>query len=171
MSSIPEPGRTAVGDLLDECARVGPGQEVLIVAYEDGLRGGDNFVDEQAIAWIEAGVRERDANATVLWTDERSTLHHWRFPPIVKAAMAASDVMINNTLDLSFEELDGIQALHVGPEEVDGAELRHHSIASRDRLGADTPPIGQRDPLPGGDPHPAGGPLPSDRCERHPSRG
>ena len=105
MSSIPEPGGTAVGDLLDECARVRPGQEVLIVAYEDGLRGGDNFVDEQAIAWIEAGVKDRDANATVLWADERSTLHQWRFPPIVRAAMAASDVMINNTLDLSFEEL------------------------------------------------------------------
>ncbi len=105
MSSIPEPGRTAVGDLLDECARVRPGQEVLIVAYRDGLDGGDNLVDEQAIAWIEAGVKERDANATVLWADERSIVHHWRFPPVIKAAMAASDVMINNTLDLSFEEL------------------------------------------------------------------
>ncbi|MCL5735745.1 MAG: hypothetical protein M1274_09210 [Actinobacteria bacterium] len=105
MSSIPEPAATAVADLLDECARLGPGQEVLIVAYRDGLRGGDNLVDEQAIAWIEAGVMERDASPTVLWADEHSTVHHWRFPPIVKAAMAASDVMINNTLDLSFEEL------------------------------------------------------------------
>jgi hypothetical protein len=105
MSSAPGPAAIALADLLDECARIAPGQEVLIVAYRDGLRGGDNLVDEQAIEWIEEGVRERGANPSVLWADERSTLHNWRFPPVVKAAMAASDVMINNTLDLSFEEL------------------------------------------------------------------
>ena len=60
MSSIPEPGGLQSRDLLDECARVRPGQEVLIVAYRDGLRGGDNLVDEQAIAWIEAGVKDRE---------------------------------------------------------------------------------------------------------------
>jgi hypothetical protein len=102
---IPPGAAIAVADLLDECAGIRPGQEVLIVAYRDGLRGGDNLVDEQAIAWIEEGVRERGANASVLWTDERSTVHNWRFPPVIKAAMAASDVTINNTLDLSFEEL------------------------------------------------------------------
>jgi len=105
MSSIPGPAAIAVADLLDECAGVKPGQEVLILAYSDGLRGGDNLVDEQAIAWIEAGVQERGASPSVLWADERATLHNWRFPPVVKAAMAASDVTINNTLDLSFEEL------------------------------------------------------------------
>jgi hypothetical protein len=104
-SGIPKPAAVAVADLLDECAGVRPGQEVLIVSYSDGLRGGDNLVDERAVAWIEEGVRERGANASVLWTDERSTVHNWRFPPVIKAAMAASDVMINNTLDLSFEEL------------------------------------------------------------------
>ncbi len=91
--------------MLDECAGIRPGQEVLILAYRDGLHGGDNFVDEDAIAWIEAGVETRGANASVLWANERSRVHEWRFPPIVKAAFAASDVMINNTLDLSFEEL------------------------------------------------------------------
>ena len=103
--SVPEPAAIAVDDLLDECAHIKPGQEVLILAYADGLRGGDNLVDEQAIEWIQAGVQSRGANASVLWADERVTAHQWRFPPIVKAAMAASDVMINNTLDLSFEEL------------------------------------------------------------------
>ena len=105
MSSIPAAAAIAVADLLDGCAGVQPGHEVLIVAYRDGLRGGDNLVDEQAIAWIEEGVQERGANPSVLWADERATLHKWRFPPVVKAAMEASDVMINNTLDLSFEEL------------------------------------------------------------------
>ena len=104
-SPIPEPAVIAIGDMLDECARIQPGQEVLILAYQDGLQGGDNFVDEQAVAWIQAGVQERGANPSVLWANERSTLHHWRFPPVVRAAFAASDVMINNTLDLSFEEL------------------------------------------------------------------
>ena len=105
MSSAPGPAAIALADLLDECARIAPGQEVLIVAYRDGLHGGDNLVDEQAMAWIEEGVRERGANPSVLWADERSTLHNWRFPPVIRAAMTASDVMINNTLDLSFEEL------------------------------------------------------------------
>jgi hypothetical protein len=91
--------------MLDDCAGIRPGQEVLILAYADGLHGGDNLVDERAVAWIEAGVQARGANASVLWANEKSTVHKWRFPPIVKAAFAASDVMINNTLDLSFEEL------------------------------------------------------------------
>jgi hypothetical protein len=104
-SSAPEPAAVSIADMLDECARIRPGQEVLILAYTDGLRGGDNLVDEEAIAWIQAAARAREANASVLWVDERSAVHNWRFPPIVKAAMAASDVMINNALDLSFEEL------------------------------------------------------------------
>ncbi|MFH0916878.1 MAG: hypothetical protein V1912_10575, partial [bacterium] len=104
-SEIPEAAAVSIDDMLDECAGIRCGQEVLILAYADGLRGGDNLVDEKAIAWIRAGVQARGANASVLWADERSTVHNWRFPPIVKAAFAASDVMINNTLDLSFEEL------------------------------------------------------------------
>lgn len=102
--SIPETARTAIDQLLDECARIQAGQEVLLLAYEDGLRGGDNLVDETAISWLEAGVRARGANPTVLWADERSAPHEWRFPPIVRGAFAAADVMINNTLDLSQEE-------------------------------------------------------------------
>ncbi len=102
---IPKAAAIAVADLLDHCAGIKPNQEVLIVAYRDGLRGGDNLVDEQAMAWIEEGVRERGANPSVLWTDERSIVHKWRFPPVIRAAMTASDVTINNTLDLSFEEL------------------------------------------------------------------
>lgn len=105
LSSIPEAAAISLGDMLDSCARIRPGQEVLILAYADGLEGGDNLVDEQAIAWIREAVGMRGANASVLWADERSTLHAWRFPPVVKAAVASSDVLINNTLDLSFEEL------------------------------------------------------------------
>jgi hypothetical protein len=104
---IPTPpaAAIAIADLLDECARIAAGQEVLIVAYTDGLSGGDNLVDEEAIEWIRAGVRDRGAHATILWADEQVIPHEWRFPPVIKSAMAASDVMINNTLDLSFEDL------------------------------------------------------------------
>jgi hypothetical protein len=101
----PPGAAVAVADLLDECANIESGQEVLIVAYTDGLRGGDNLVDEPTIEWIREGVRDRGARATILWADEEVKAHEWRFPPIVKSAMAASDVMINNTLDLSFEDL------------------------------------------------------------------
>jgi hypothetical protein len=104
-AAVPAAAEVALADLLDECAEIRPGQEILIVAYRDGLRGGDNLVDEQAISWIEDGVIRRGARPTVLWADERSAVHEWRFPPIIRAAMAASDVMINNTLDLSFEDL------------------------------------------------------------------
>jgi len=104
-SGIPEPAAVSIDDMLDSCAKVRPGQEVLILGYVDGLHGGDNLVDQEAIDWIQAAVRARGANASVLWADERSTVHKWRFPPLVKAAMAASDIVINNTLDLSFEEL------------------------------------------------------------------
>jgi hypothetical protein len=102
---VPPGAAIAVSDLLDECAKIEAGQEVLIVAYTDGLTGGDNLVDEQAIEWIRAGVRDRGAHATILWADEEVIAHEWRFPPVIKSAMAASDVMINNTLDLSFEDL------------------------------------------------------------------
>jgi hypothetical protein len=102
---IPGPAAISINDMLDSCAKISPGQEVLILAYIDGLHGGDNLVDREAIAWIQTAIQMRGAKASVLWADERSTVHKWRFPPIVKAAMAASDLMINNTLDLSFEEL------------------------------------------------------------------
>ena len=104
-ADIPEAAAIAIGDMLDSCARIQPGQEVLILNYTDGLRGGDNLVDQDAVDWIQQAVQMRGANASVLWTDEHPTVHAWRFPPMVKAAMAASDVMINNTLDLAFEEL------------------------------------------------------------------
>jgi hypothetical protein len=103
--AIPEPAAISIDDMLDCCAKISPGQEVLILAYADGLHGGDNLVDQEAMAWIQTAIQMRGARASVLWADERPTVHKWRFPPVVKAAMAASDLMINNTLDLSFEEL------------------------------------------------------------------
>jgi hypothetical protein len=104
LNGVPRDAATAVGDMLDNCARVKPGDEVLILAHVDGLHGGDNLVDEQAISWIQSGVNFRGANATVLWIDEPAKAHAWRFPPIAKAAIAACDILINNSFDLVTEE-------------------------------------------------------------------
>jgi len=101
----PKGAITAVNDLLDHCAKIQPRQEVLLLAHIDGLYGGDNLVDKEAVSWVQAGVQARGANASVLWIDETAKPHAWRFPPVVKAAMSASDVVINFCFDLNTEEI------------------------------------------------------------------
>ena len=102
---IPKAALISIGDMLDNCAKIKPGQEVLILAYIDGLYGGDNLVDEQAISWIQSAVQARGANASILWIDEPAVVHEWRFPPVVKAAMAGCDVMICHSMNLVTEEI------------------------------------------------------------------
>jgi len=105
MQGIPRGAAIAIDDLLDHCAQIQAGQEVLILAQIDGLYGGDNLVDEQAIAWIQAGVQSRGANASILWVDEPDKPHAWRVPPVLKAALTRCDVMINHSFDLVAEEI------------------------------------------------------------------
>lgn len=102
---IPKGAAIAIDDLLDHCAKIEAGQEVLLLAQIDGLYGGDNLVDETAISWIQAAVQRRGANASVLWIDEQAKPHAWRLPPVVKAALTACDVMINHSYDIVFEEM------------------------------------------------------------------
>jgi len=102
---IPRGAAIAIDDMLDNCAKIKPGQEVVLLAHIDGLYGGDNLVDQEAVAWVQAGCQHRGANASVLWIDEPAKVHAWRLPPVVKAALAASDVLINFSLDIVFEEL------------------------------------------------------------------
>ena len=102
---IPKGALVAISDLLDQCARIQPGQEVLLLAQIDGLYGGDNFVDREAISWIQSAIQYRGANPSVLWIDEPAKLHAWRFPPVVKGAMSGCDLMINHSFDLTFEEV------------------------------------------------------------------
>ncbi len=47
----------------------------------------------------------RDANASILWIDEPSKPHIWRFPPIVKAAMLGCTTLINHSLNLVTKEM------------------------------------------------------------------
>jgi len=105
MSIITQGAATAIDDLLDHCARIKAGQEVLILAQIDGLHGGDNLVDETAVSWIQSAVQHRGANASVLWIDEKAKPHAWRIPPVVKAAVPACDIFINLSFDLVFEEM------------------------------------------------------------------
>ena len=102
---IPKVAAIAVNDFLDNCVRVEAGQEILLLAHVDGLYGGDNVVDQDAIAWIQSGISARGAHPTVMWIDEPMKPHAWRIPPAAKAAIKASDVLILNSLDLEIEEM------------------------------------------------------------------
>jgi hypothetical protein len=101
---IPKGAAVAINDMLDNCARIQAGQEVLLLAHIDGLHGGDNMVDELAISWIQAAVASRGANASVLWINEPAVQHAWRLPPVAKAAIRACDVLINHSFDIVVEE-------------------------------------------------------------------
>ena len=102
-------GAVAINDFLDNCAEIKPGDEVVIAAHVDGIYGGDNVVDPQAIAWLQAAIQAREANPSVLWIDEPSKMHKWRVPPVFLAALKASDVFINCSFDLTIEEIKTIQ--------------------------------------------------------------
>lgn len=102
---IPAGAAAAVNDLLDHCAKIREGHEVLILAQVDGLYGGDNLVDEVAVGWIRNAIQHRSANASVMWIDEPARPHAWRIPPMVKAALPACDVFLNFSYDLVFEEM------------------------------------------------------------------
>lgn len=104
-SGIPKGASIAISDLLDSCVKVQSGQEVLLLAHCDGLYGGDNLVDHEAINWIQSAIQNRGANASVLWIDEPAKPHQWRFPPVVKAAVSASDIVISHSFDLTLEEI------------------------------------------------------------------
>ena len=102
---IPKAAAISIADMLDNCARIKAGQEVIILAHIDGLYGSDNLIDEQAVSWIQAAIQARGANASILWIDEQAKAHEWRFPPVVKAAMAGADVLINTSFNLAVEEI------------------------------------------------------------------
>jgi hypothetical protein len=106
---IPRGAAIAINDLLDKCAEIKPGQEVVLLAHIDGLYGGDNLVDPQVIAWLQAAIQSRGANPSILWIDEPAKLHAWRVPPVFMAALKASNVFINHSFDLTIEELKIIQ--------------------------------------------------------------
>jgi hypothetical protein len=104
-NSIPHAAQVSIADLLDHGAHLRAGQRVLLIAYLDGLYGGDNLVDRQAIQWIEGAVRERGNPVEVLWVDAPARVNEWKFPDEVRAAMDRSDLVINHSFDLTVEEI------------------------------------------------------------------
>ena len=102
---MPRAVATAINDLLDNCAELKAGQQVVVVAAADGLCGGINLVDEATIGWLQAAIQQRGAYPTVLWTDIPGGLHDWHVPPVLKAAVAGADMLISHAFDLPFEEL------------------------------------------------------------------
>ena len=115
MPLIPKQAAIAVADLVDNCAKVKPGMNVLIVAANDGLYGGVNIVDRETVAWVHDAVVQRGADATVVWCDipyrplvlwgnGADPSKAWRVPPVVASAMRAADVIISHAVDLTYEE-------------------------------------------------------------------
>jgi hypothetical protein len=107
---IPERAAIAVADLLDNCARVQRDQHILLLCAADGLYGGRNLIDEQAVSWIQTGIQLRGAHATVLWTDmplhsevywsrTSDALPAWDLPPIAKAATSGADLVMTMLTD------------------------------------------------------------------------
>ena len=103
--SVPAAARISITDLLDHGAHLRAGQKVLLVAYLDGLYGGDNLVDRQAIHWILHAIEQRGNAVEVLWVDEPARMHAWEFPDVVRKAMDRSDLVINHSFDLTMEEI------------------------------------------------------------------
>ncbi len=114
-SMIPRQAAIAVNDLVDNCANVQPGMQVLILAVHDGNYGGLNLVDEDAVAWVQAAVQQRGADPYVLWTDTpvRPTVlwgdgadpgKAWRVPKVVRNAIQGADVLISYGVDFTYEE-------------------------------------------------------------------
>jgi len=103
--SVPRAAQIAINDLLEHGAHMRSGQKVLLIAYLDGLYGGDNLVDRQAIHWIQRAAEERGARVEILWVDEPSRVNQWKFPDEVRASINRSDLAINHSFDLTVEEI------------------------------------------------------------------
>jgi hypothetical protein len=104
-NAIPNAALTSIADLLDRTLYVKAGHKVLVVAYLDGLYGGDNLVDRDAIHWIAQELESRGAIPEVLWVDAPAHMHAWEFPDAVREAMARNDRMIYHSFDLVVEEI------------------------------------------------------------------
>ena len=102
---IPEAAMISLTDMVDKCIEIEPGMEVLLLAHRDGLYGGVNLVDEEAVAWTASVVQSRGARVSIMWIDDPQPIHEWRYPPIVKGAVAAADVLINFSSQLVTEEM------------------------------------------------------------------
>ena len=106
-NDIPVGATIAINDLLDHGTggHLKKGAKVLILAYIDGLYGGDNLVDRDAIHWIEQAVRQRGAIPEIFWINEQPRFGEWTFPKVVQDAFARNDMVINHSFNFTVEEI------------------------------------------------------------------
>lgn len=104
-AGIPRAALISIEDLVDKCAMIKPGMEVLIFAHREGLYGGVNLVDEDAVSWTASVVTSRGANCSILWLDEPNETHAWRYPPVLKGAAQNADVLLNFSSTITNEEI------------------------------------------------------------------
>lgn len=104
-AAMPSQVATTINDMLDNCGQVKAGQHVVILSHVDGLHGGPNVVDQHAVDWLQVAVQLRGAHPSVLWIDEPAKPYAWRIPAVVEATLRTADVFINNSFDLSTEEM------------------------------------------------------------------
>ena len=101
---IPQAAMNSLIDLVDNVAEVKPGWEVVIVAHKDGLYGGPNQVDEEAVSWMASVVQSRGAHCSILWLDDPQEPHHWRYPPILRGVVQEADLVLCTSFDITTTE-------------------------------------------------------------------
>lgn len=103
---IPQEAWEFLSDMVDNCVDMNDScKEVLILVHKDGLYGGDNLIDEEAISWVSTAFTSRGHHVSILWVDEPQQVHEWRYPPIVKAAIEGADILINTPWQMPIEEI------------------------------------------------------------------
>lgn len=107
MSGAPARAGIVIDELVDTCAQVTRGQDVLLLAHLDGLHGAsENLVEQRVIDWIHSAVVARGARCSVLWIDEHQNgIEPWSIPPVMKAAIEAADVVISHSFDFNVEDV------------------------------------------------------------------
>ncbi len=114
---IPQEAWEFLTDMVDNCVAMNDSaKEVLILVHKDGLYGGDNLIDEECIAWVSTAFTSRGHHVSILWVDDPQLVHQWRYPPVVRAAIEGSDILINTPWQMPVEEIadfrDHIEVSH-----------------------------------------------------------
>lgn len=110
-NGIPQAAWNFLSDMVDNCVGMNDScKEVLILAHKDGVYGGDNCIDEEAVAWTSTAFTSRGHHVSVLWVDDPQSLHNWRYPPVVKAAVEGADILINTSFQMAVEEIADFRA-------------------------------------------------------------
>lgn len=103
---IPQEAWEFLSDMVDNCVDMNDScKEVLILVHKDGLYGGDNLIDEEAISWVSTAFTSRGHHVSILWVDDPQLIHEWRYPPVVKAAIEGADILINTPWQMPVEEI------------------------------------------------------------------